>query len=218
MNTSHDHGLRRLLRPRFRVCFHTCSCKLRKDVSPDALMHAGAGASVGLCPFTKMTQASVEALRYRGEDVEKSLTKNTIKEVSLHRYLRFAATILSPYAPSTSQHLCNAVFRGGRPLKGNMKGPECTARHICGIFCSLGRNDGVLPVQARAKELRLELLNSKRLQAHFEEHPADLALLKHDKPLAKTAAASHLKHLPAYLRDAAGMKKTSYSGNKGRGD
>ena len=31
--------------------------------------------------FTKLTQAAVEALRYRGEDVEKSLTKNTVKEV-----------------------------------------------------------------------------------------------------------------------------------------
>ena len=72
-------------------------------------------------------------------------------------------------------------------------------------------------MQARAKELRLELLNSKRLQAHFEEHPADLALLKHDKPLAKTTAASHLKLLPAYLRDAAGIKKASFSSNKGTG-
>ena len=72
--------------------------------------------------------------------------------------------------------------------------------------------------QARAKELRMELLNSKRLQAHFEEHPADLALLKHDKPLAKTASASHLKHLPAYLRDAAGMTKASHAGNTGRGE
>ena len=72
-------------------------------------------------------------------------------------------------------------------------------------------------MQARAKELRLELLNSKRLQVHFEEHPADLALLKHDKPLAKTTPASHLKILPAYLRDAAGMKKSSFSGNSGRG-
>ena len=26
-------------------------------------------------------------------------------------------------------------------------------------------------VQARAKELRLELLNSERLKAHFEDHP-----------------------------------------------
>ena len=64
----------------------------------------------------------------------------------------------------------------------------------------------------------MELLNSKRLQALFEEHPADLALLKHDKPLAKTAAASHLKHLPAYLRDAAGMTKASHAGNRGRGE
>lgn len=72
-------------------------------------------------------------------------------------------------------------------------------------------------LQARAKELRFELLNSKRLQAHFEEHPADLALLKHDKPLAKTAAAAHLKQLPGYLRDAAGVAKVSYSGNRGRG-
>ncbi len=43
----------------------------------------------------------------------------------------------------------------------------------------------IVRLQARAKELRLELLNSKRLQAHFEEHPADLALLKHDKPLGQ---------------------------------
>ena len=42
---------------------------------------AGNEASEGLSPFTKLTQASVEALRYRGEDVEKSLTKNTVKEV-----------------------------------------------------------------------------------------------------------------------------------------
>ena len=46
-------------------------------------MDTGEGASQGLSPYTRLTKASVEALRYRGEDVEKSLTKNTIKEVSL---------------------------------------------------------------------------------------------------------------------------------------
>ena len=71
--------------------------------------------------------------------------------------------------------------------------------------------------QARAKELRLELLNSRRLQAHFEEHPADLALLKHDKPLAKAAAPSHLKHIPAYLKDPAAASGRSASGNAGPG-
>ena len=71
--------------------------------------------------------------------------------------------------------------------------------------------------QARAKELRLELLNSQRLRAHFEEHPSDLALLKHDKPLARTAVPVHLKHLPAYLRDVATMTGASSAGNAGPG-
>ena len=58
-------------------------------------------------------------------------------------------------------------------------------------------------LQARAKELRLELLNSERLKAHFEAHPGDLALLRHDKPLHRAPPPAHLKHLPAYLQDPA---------------
>ena len=57
--------------------------------------------------------------------------------------------------------------------------------------------------QARAKELRLELLNSERLTAHFEAHPGDLALLRHDKQLSRAAPPAHLRRLPAYLRDPA---------------
>ncbi|KAL6768544.1 hypothetical protein ACKKBF_B11150 [Auxenochlorella protothecoides x Auxenochlorella symbiontica] len=58
-------------------------------------------------------------------------------------------------------------------------------------------------IEAQTKELKHELLNSQRLSAFFEEHPADLQLLQHDRPLASGAAvqAPHLKHLPAYLRD-----------------
>lgn len=63
--------------------------------------------------------------------------------------------------------------------------------------------------QARAKDLRLELLNSERLAAHFEAHPGDLALLRHDKPLAKAAGGSHLKGLPGYLARAAGKATPS---------
>lgn len=74
-----------------------------------------------------------------------------------------------------------------------------------------------LSVQARAKELLLELLNSARLREHFEENPGDLALLRHDKPLAKAASAPHLKHLPAYLRDPAAMSGVSSAGNTKRG-
>ena len=58
------------------------------------LLCAGNEASEeGLSAFTKLTQASVEALRYRGEDVEKSLTKNTVKEVRSHA-LHSACTVL----------------------------------------------------------------------------------------------------------------------------
>ena len=63
----------------------------------------------------------------------------------------------------------------------------------------------------------MELLNSQRLAAHFEEHPGDLALLKHDRPLAKAAAPAHLRVLPAYLRAAAGPVSASSVGNTGRG-
>lgn len=57
--------------------------------------------------------------------------------------------------------------------------------------------------EARAKDLRNELLNSKRLATFFEQRPKELALLRHDRPMvasaAAGAAAAHLKHLPSYL-------------------
>lgn len=112
----------------------------------------GGGAAAGLQPHQRLTKAAVEGLRYRAEDVARSITKNVIKE-------------------------------------------------------------------ARAKELKNELLNSQRLAAFFEEHPSDLNLLKHDKPLAASgaaAAAAHLKHIPAYLRDPT-LQGKSFVGNSGRG-
>jgi ATP-dependent RNA helicase DDX56/DBP9 len=91
-----------------------------------------------LKPFTKLTKATVDALRYRSEDVARSVTGAAIKE-------------------------------------------------------------------ARAAEIKAELLNSKRLKAFFEERPSDLNLLRHDRALTSaSAAAPHLKHLPAYLREAGG--------------
>ncbi|KAL4858273.1 DEAD-box ATP-dependent RNA helicase 16 [Chlorella vulgaris] len=110
------------------------------------------GAAAGLQPHSRLTSMAVEGLRYRAEDVARSITRNVIRE-------------------------------------------------------------------ARAKELKNELLNSQRLAAFFEEHPGDLNLLKHDKPLAATgaaAAAAHLKHIPAYLRDPS-LQGKSFAGNSGRG-
>ena len=98
----------------------------------------GIAADAVMQPYERITHAAVEALRYRGEDVARSITKHVIKE-------------------------------------------------------------------ARTKDLKAELLNNKRLASFFEERPADLQLLRHDRPIAASAAAGaaapHLKHVPAYLRD-----------------
>ncbi|CAI7791010.1 unnamed protein product [Closterium sp. NIES-54] len=53
--------------------------------------------------------------------------------------------------------------------------------------------------EARAKELRWEILNSEKLKDHFDLNPKDRDLLKHDKVLAKVAPSPHLKVLPTYL-------------------
>jgi ATP-dependent RNA helicase DDX56/DBP9 len=107
-----------------------------------------------LRPFERITRAAVEGLRYRAEDVARSVTKSVVRE-------------------------------------------------------------------ARAKDLKAELLNSKRLAAFFEDRPADLQLLRHDRPLAAAAAAGaaapHLKHLPPYLRDPALQGKSFIGGASTRG-
>lgn len=53
--------------------------------------------------------------------------------------------------------------------------------------------------EARAAELKKEILNSERLQQHFAENPADAKLLQHDRPAAALQAPGHLKHVPNYL-------------------
>lgn len=53
--------------------------------------------------------------------------------------------------------------------------------------------------EARIKELKIEVLNSDKLKAHFEDNPRDLAFLKHDKPLHPSRVQPHMKHVPSYL-------------------
>lgn len=49
--------------------------------------------------------------------------------------------------------------------------------------------------EARATELRAEILNSDRLQGHFEENPTDLQLLRHDRLATHvTKVQDHLKY------------------------
>ncbi|KAI3500284.1 hypothetical protein L1887_36103 [Cichorium endivia] len=87
-----------------------------------------------IAPFSLLEKNAVEFLRYRAEDVARSVTKIAVKE-------------------------------------------------------------------ARAQDLRNEILNSEKLKAHFQENPRDLDLLKHDKLLSKKAPAPHLRDVPEYLVD-----------------
>ncbi|KAJ3350876.1 ATP-dependent DNA/RNA helicase [Kappamyces sp. JEL0680] len=53
--------------------------------------------------------------------------------------------------------------------------------------------------EARVKELKMEILNSEKLKTHFEDHPTDLAALRHDKAIHPTKIQPHMRHVPDYL-------------------
>jgi len=53
--------------------------------------------------------------------------------------------------------------------------------------------------EARAKELRQELLKSEKLKRHFEENPEELRHLRHDQESHAVRVQPHLKHVPEYL-------------------
>jgi ATP-dependent RNA helicase DDX56/DBP9 len=58
---------------------------------------------------------------------------------------------------------------------------------------------------ARLKDLKNEMLNSEKLQAHFQDHPRDLQLLKHDAPLRSVQVQRHLATVPSYLLPSAAL-------------
>lgn len=67
--------------------------------------------------------------------------------------------------------------------------------------------------EARIKELKEELLASEKLKRHFEENPAELRSLRHDKELHPARIQHHLKRIPEYLLPEAvrkGQKKVSF--------
>lgn len=59
--------------------------------------------------------------------------------------------------------------------------------------------------EARTRELRQELINSAKLERHFEEHPEDLRHLRHDTESHAVRQQAHLKHVPDYLLPAGGQ-------------
>jgi ATP-dependent RNA helicase DDX56/DBP9 len=58
--------------------------------------------------------------------------------------------------------------------------------------------------QARAQELRKEILASEKLKRHFEDNPAELEGLKHNDEVHAVRRQAHLKHVPDYLLSGGG--------------
>ena len=67
--------------------------------------------------------------------------------------------------------------------------------------------------EARAKELRMEILNSSKLKAHFQANPEDEVVLKHDATLS-TSVPTHLKHIPKYMKEPSSLLRKK--NNRGR--
>lgn len=63
--------------------------------------------------------------------------------------------------------------------------------------------------EARAREIRQELIKSEKLKRHFEENPEELRQLRHDGELRAARVQAHLKHVPEYLMPAKGRKGIS---------
>lgn len=56
--------------------------------------------------------------------------------------------------------------------------------------------------EARAREIRQELVKSEKLKRHFEDNPDELRHLRHDGELRAARVQPHLKHVPDYLMPA----------------
>ncbi|KAI9887148.1 MAG: ATP-dependent DNA/RNA helicase [Watsoniomyces obsoletus] len=81
---------------------------------------------------------------------------------------------------------------------------------------------GLAVREARAREIRQELLKSEKLKRHFEENPSDLHHLRHDTESRSARIQSHLKHIPDYLLpglnlDGGGLAPAGLGGGSGTG-
>ncbi|GKZ74476.1 ATP-dependent DNA/RNA helicase [Aspergillus niger] len=63
--------------------------------------------------------------------------------------------------------------------------------------------------EARAREIRQELVKSEKLKRHFEDNPDELRQLRHDGELRSARIQPHLKHIPEYLMPSKGRKGIS---------
>ena len=75
-----------------------------------------------LQPFTRLTKPAVEALRYRGEDILRSLTKTVVKEVGSSR---------AACAAGSPARQCTDTVRLAAKLRGSLTGCEALLRCVC---------------------------------------------------------------------------------------
>lgn len=66
--------------------------------------------------------------------------------------------------------------------------------------------------EARLKEIKCEIFNSKKLKTYFNDNKKELQLLRHDSALHIVKVKEHLKHVPDYLIPNS-LKKTSEQPN-----
>lgn len=66
--------------------------------------------------------------------------------------------------------------------------------------------------EARLKEIKSEIFNSKKLKTYFNDNKKELQLLRHDSALHVVKVKDHFKHVPDYLIPSS-LKKTSSSNN-----
>ncbi|CAF3191388.1 unnamed protein product [Rotaria socialis] len=64
--------------------------------------------------------------------------------------------------------------------------------------------------EARLKEIKSEIFNSKKLKTYFNDNKKELQLLRHDSALHVVKVKEHLKHVPDYLIPNS-LKKSSTS-------
>ncbi|CRG83456.1 hypothetical protein PISL3812_00807 [Talaromyces islandicus] len=69
--------------------------------------------------------------------------------------------------------------------------------------------------EARAREIRQELIKSEKLRRHFEENPDELRQLRHDGEIRAVRIQPHLKHVPEYLMPSKGKKGLVADGSVG---
>jgi len=83
------------------------------------------------------------------------------------------------------------------PLPLSMSDLEPFRYRCASVRCKLTPG---LVKQARLNELRMEILNSQRMQSHFKERKREFELLRHDKMLQPADfVKAHLSQIPSYM-------------------